>query len=133
MGDARRAEIRRFALFIAAGVVNTAFGYAVYASGVALGLVPALAVVVSTIAGIAFNYRTLGMVFASRGAGRLPHFVAAHAALTPLNIGLLQLAQRAGLGPYLGELAALTVVTPISYAVMRFAVFPQRRSDAAAT
>lgn len=118
-----RREARRIAFFLAAGLVNTAFGYGVYALGVWAGLAPPAAVIVSTIAGVAFNYRTLGAVFASRGVSRLPHFVAAHALLAPVNIAILHFAQKMGAGPYLGELAALCVVTPLSYLMMRLVVF----------
>ena len=118
-----RGEAQRIALFFAAGLINTAFGYGVYALGVWAGLAPSLAVAASTIAGIAFNYRTLGTVFASRGLARLPHFVAAHGVLAPLNMAILHLAQAAGTGPYLGEVAALCIVTPASYVVLRLIVF----------
>lgn len=117
-------ETRRIALFLTAGLINTAFGYGVYASAVWAGLAPSLAVVVSTIAGVAFNYRTLGAVFAARGLARLPHFVAAHMFLAPLNMAVLHLARAAGADPYLGEVAALFVATPASYLIMRWIVFP---------
>lgn len=118
-----RGEARRIILFLAAGLLNTGFGYGVYALGVWAGLAPSMAVVVSTIAGIAFNYRTLGAVFAARGLSRLPHFVAAHAVFAPLNMAILHFAQAAGTGPYLGEVLALCVVVPLSYVVMRQIVF----------
>lgn len=119
------AENRRIVLFLAAGVVNTAFGYAAYVVALATGLAPPTAVVASTIAGVLFNYRTLRAVFAGSGFGRMPLFVCAYAILAGLNVGLLTLAQRFGLGPYVGELAALSVVTPLSYLAMRFVVFPR--------
>lgn len=118
-----RSEARRIILFLAAGLVNTAFGYGVYALCVAIGIEPALAVVLSTVAGVAFNFRTLSAVFAAQGLARLPHFIAVYAALTPLNIGLLHLAQRAGTGPYLGGALALAVVVPLTYLAMRLFVF----------
>jgi len=124
----RQGEARRIGLFLAAGVFNTAFGYGVYALCVAAGLDPSLSVVVSTIAGVAFNFRTLGAVFAAQGFARLPHFIAVYAVLTPLNVGLLQLAQSAGANPYLGGALALAVVVPMTYLAMRLLVFPPSRA-----
>jgi putative flippase GtrA len=118
------SEARRILLFLVAGLVNTGFGYGVYALAVWSGIVPAVAVIVSTIAGVAFNFRTLGAVFAARGMARLPHFVAVYAVLSPLNIGVLHAAQRAGAGPYLAEALALAVVVPLTYLAMRLVVFP---------
>ena len=118
-----RAELRRVALFLAAGVLNTAFGYGVYALCVAIGLLPSFAVVVSTVAGVCFNFRTLGAVFAGQGYSRLPRFVAVYAALMALNIVLIKLAGHAGIEPYLAGLLALLAVTPLTYIAMRLFVF----------
>lgn len=119
-----RRETRRMVLFLGAGLINTAFGYGVYALCVASGIDPAMAVVASTIAGVAFNFRTLGAVFATQGFARLPHFIAVYAALTPLNVGLLRLAQAMGANPYLGGALALAVIVPLTYLAMRLFVFP---------
>ena len=117
-------EARRIFLFLVAGLVNTGFGYGVYSLAVWAGIAPMVAVIVSTVAGVAFNFRTLGAVFAARGFDRLPHFVGAYALLAPLNIALLHAAQAAGAGPYLGEALALAVVVPLTYLAMRLFVFP---------
>ena len=124
----RRTEARRIGLFLGAGAVNTAFGYGLYALLVAASLDPALAVVLSTIAGVAFNFRTLGSVFAAQGLARLPHFIAVYALQTVLNIGLLQVARNAGANPYLGGALALAVVVPLTYLAMRLFVFPTKNT-----
>ena len=125
-----RYEAGRIALFLAAGLVNTAFGYGVYALCVAAGGGPALSVIVSTVAGVCFNFRTLGAVFAAQGLTRLPRFLAVYAVLAPLNIALLRFTEYAGIGPYLGGALALALVTPLAYVSMRLFVFaPARVSD----
>lgn len=118
-----RSEARRIALFLAVGLINTVFGYGVYVLCVAAGCGPALSVIVSTVAGVCFNFRTLGAVFMAQGPARLPRFLAVYALLTPMNIALLRLAQYAGADLYLGEALALAVVTPLTYVSMRLFVF----------
>ena len=125
-----RCEARRIVLFVAAGLINTAFGYGVYALCVVLGCGAALSVIVSTVAGVSFNFRTLGAVFAVQGLARLPRFVTVYAVLAPLNVALLRLAQSSGADPYLGEALVLAVVTPLTYLAMRLFVFtPPSASD----
>lgn len=118
-----RAEARRIIHFLAAGMLNTAFGYSAYALCLALGSTPPLAVVISTIAGICFNFRTLGAVFAGRGHSRLLRFVAVYATVAPLNILLIDCGRLVGLDPYLGGALALAVIIPLTYLAMRLFVF----------
>jgi putative flippase GtrA len=125
---ANHPEVRRVFSFLAAGLANTAFGYGAYALCIAIGTTPAAAVVISTVAGVAFNYRTLGAVFAARGFARLPQFLMAYGALIPLNIALVRLAQGAGANPYLAGAVALAAVVPLTYTAMRLFVFPQPAS-----
>ena len=54
---------RRFLRFLVAGGVNTGFGYIAYGALVLSGIVPQIAVIGSTMAGICFNFLTTGMVF----------------------------------------------------------------------
>jgi len=125
-----RSEAGRIALFLATGLINTAFGYGVYALCVAAGCGPALSVIVSTVAGVCFNFRTLGPVFAAQGLARLPRFLAVYAVFAPMNIALLKLAEHAGVGPYLGGALTLAVITPLTYLSMRLFVFaPANLSD----
>jgi putative flippase GtrA len=125
-----RSEAGRIVLFLAAGLINTAFGYGVYALCVAAGCGPALSVIVSTVAGVCFNYCTLGAVFVAQRLARLPRFLAVYAVLAPMNIALVGLAEHAGVNPYLGGAFALAVVTPLTYVSMRLFVFaPASVSD----
>lgn len=119
---ASNGEGRRFALFIGAGMVNTLFGYCAFAFFLWAGLGNDLAVLFGMIAGIIFNYGTIGAVFASRGFGRLPYFLAVYGALLVTNILLLRFLVARGMNPYLGEALIVAVLTPISFLTMR-AVF----------
>jgi putative flippase GtrA len=128
MGDAPRTNglavrPKRWMRYLGAGLVNTVFGYAFYASLLAIGLRPSLAVVLGTIAGALFNFRTIGAVFGSRDAGLLPRFVAVYAAYLVGNLALLHLILAAGVHPLLAQGAAILVLAPCSYLAMQRWVF----------
>ena len=51
---------RQFVRFLLAGMVNTLFGLAVFAGTTRVGLAPWAALLAGMLAGIAFNFVTLG-------------------------------------------------------------------------
>jgi putative flippase GtrA len=121
---------RRFIGFLLAGGINTLFGYSVYSALVLLGIVPHVAVVISTVAGVLFNFLTTSAVFRSRDVRRLPRFLAVYAVMMGLNILLLDLAMRAGLGPLLAQ-AVILPLFALTFLAMRrfvFAASPEQTS-----
>ena len=118
--------------FLATGLLNTAFGYAVYAALVAdldhqtgrlvalgLGYLPALAL--ATVIGVAFNYQSYGrLVFRAGGGSRaFVRFVLAYAATYGFNALLLhQAVQVAGVGPYLGQALCLPLTVALSWLLL---------------
>lgn len=121
---------RRFIGFLIAGSINTLFGYAVYSGQVLLGVVPHIAVVVSTVAGVLFNFVTTSAVFRSRDLRNLPRFLAVYAVMLSLNILLLDIAMRAGLGPLLAQ-AVILPIFALTFLAMRrfvFAASPEQTS-----
>jgi putative flippase GtrA len=120
-------DLRRFLLFLAAGALNTAFGYAAFAFFIWMGTGNDLAVLCGTLAGIVFNFNTFSRVFASQGMSRLPRFLAFYGILMLVNIALLRLMSTAGFGPYLGQGLVLVIITPCSFLAMRRIVFPPLR------
>ena len=53
---------RRLFLFFFVGLINTAFGYGLFALLIFFGLAYPFALLMSTIAGILFNFKTIGVV-----------------------------------------------------------------------
>lgn len=123
-------ELGRFALFLGAGAVNTLFGYSAFALCIALGMPNDLSVLVCTIAGALFNFRTIGAVFAANGLAALPRFVIAYALIAPANMLLLRVTIALGAGAYLGEALVIAILAPISFLAMRRFVFPAAREHA---
>lgn len=121
---------RRFIGFLIAGGINTLFGYGVYSAQVLLGIVPHIAVVISTVIGVLFNFLTTSTVFRSRDLRKLPRFLAVYAAMMGLNILLLDIAMRVGLGPLLAQ-ALILPIFALTFLAMRrfvFAASPEQTS-----
>ncbi len=121
---------RRFIGYLLAGGVNTLFGYCAYGALVLLGLLPHVAVIISSVMGVLFNFLTTSVVFKSRDVRRLPRFLCVYAVMLCLNILLLDLIMRAGVGPLLAQAVILPVFT-LTFLVMRrfvFAALPEPTS-----
>ena len=118
------AEVARF--FISGGA-NMAFGFVAYAALVWLGLAVPLALLAAPLAGVFFNFLTFGgYTFRKLEARRLPRFLVAYGFIYVLNLVLLEAIIRvAGLGPIVAQLAALVVVAPTVYFVLRARVFQE--------
>ncbi|MFT3965697.1 MAG: GtrA family protein [Sphingobium sp.] len=114
---------RRFPSFLLAGGVNTLAGYALYGALVLAGLAPHVALIFSTIGGILFNFLTTGTVFRSRDPRLLPRFVGVYGGMLALNMLLLDLAMRAGIGPLIGQGLVVLVCAPLNFLAMRRFVF----------
>jgi putative flippase GtrA len=105
-------------------VLNTAFGYIVFAAGILAGLSSGIALAIAMVIGVIFNFFTLGrLVFDSRDPTRLPRFVGVYALTYVVNLMLLRLWEGAGVGPLLAQLACLPVTVSLTFVLMRFLVF----------
>ncbi len=125
------ADLRRFAHFIGAGLINTCFGYAAFAAFRWMSGNDVIALVCGTIAGVIFNYHTIGAVFATRGLSRLPHFLGVYGGLLLVNIGLLHALTAQAVNTYLAQGLIVLLLTPVSFLAMRrfvFAAAPEHAS-----
>ena len=76
---------QRWLRFLAAGALNTLFGFAVYSAAIVLGAPVWAGLVISNACGIAFNFVTTGgYAFRNRMMERFPRF-----ALSYLGLGLV--------------------------------------------
>jgi putative flippase GtrA len=82
---------KRFIRFLFVGVINTAVGYAIYALLLFFTAPYLLALFLATIAGVTFNYFSIGrLVFKSRGGIVIFYkFVSAYGTVYLLNAGML--------------------------------------------
>ena len=119
--------IPEFVRFGLAGVLNTAFGFAVYSGLVLLGVPVFLSLLLATVAGVFFNFVTFGAyAFRRLDARRLPRFLLAYVFIYLFNLALLEALRAAtGLGPIPAQLACLVVVAPTAYLLLKAKVFQE--------
>lgn len=114
--------------FGAVGVLNTAFGYAIYFGLVRLGLVPEIALLIATVLGVIFNFFTTGrLVFGNADNGLFLRFVAAYAAVYLANAAILRLTISLGADPLIAQAAILPCSTLGTFVVMRVLVFREAK------
>lgn len=121
----------RLVRFLATGVLNTAFGYGVYALFVALGMPYLPALVVATVLGVIFNFFSFGKLAfrTALGTGTFMRFLAGYGAALALNAGLLWLAhERLGLDPYTAQLACLPPTVLATWLILNHWVYPSARA-----
>jgi len=120
----------RFLRFLIVGVLNTLFGYGVFAAFILIGVHYALAALLSTALAILFNFKTTGtLVFRSRDNTLIAKFFAVYG-VTYL-IGVLLLKAFKALGVHVLVTAAVTLLpmAALSFLLMRRFVFGQVEQD----
>lgn len=115
--------------FLLVGLLNTAFGYAVFAALTLAGVASSLALVAAAVAGAAFNFQTYHrLVFRRRG--RWIRFAATYAALLAANWAALRLARTQGLYEIEAQALLTLPFAALSYLCQKVFVF-RDVSDAA--
>lgn len=77
----------KFIKFILVGIINTIFGYSLFALFVFLNIHYSLSVLLSTILGVLFNFKTIGkLVFDSSDNSLIVRFVMVYIIIYVLNI-----------------------------------------------
>jgi putative flippase GtrA len=110
------ADVRRFARFVAVGVLNTLVGYAIYAVLIYVGLPPQRALAIAFFLGVIWNYVTHAkFVFGTRGYRRLPLYFAAYLIVYLGNAGGLEMLLRAGVSPLIAQALILPLAVVASF------------------
>lgn len=123
-------SVERVWRYYQAGIVNTAFGYGLYALFVAIGLNMYLAQIVAHVLGVAFNYFTYSRHAFHDSQASKGRFVASYAVNYLLGLTALAAAAQVIASPYLAGFIAVLVVSLINYFILRHWVFrPEVKSD----
>jgi putative flippase GtrA len=110
--------------FFVVGGVNTAFGFAVYALFIVLGLPRELAVFLGLLCGILFNFKTYGtFVFRNRNNRLIFRFFAVYMSTYLLTIGLLKLFDLYGIGSLVAMAIIVLPVNILTFLLQRRFVF----------
>ena len=117
-----------FVRFILVGILNTIIGYGLFVLFIYLGLHYSLAVLLSTILGVLFNYKSIGkLVFNTHNNDRIYHFIGVYIFLYLLNVASLWGLSSIGLeNMYVAGAILLAPLAIISYALNKSFVFIKR-------
>lgn len=111
--------------FLAIGLLNTLFGYSFFAIFFYAGIHYALALLLSTVVGVLFNFKSIGvLVFKSHNNRLIFRFVAVYAFVYVVNVALLKLLYLLGVGPYYGAAILIIPMALLAFVINRRFVFP---------
>ena len=114
----------RFIRYLFVGVINTAFGYLLFALLIYLHLHYSLASLLATIASVLFNFKTIGkIVFNSSNTSLIKKFLNVYSFTYLLNIGGLSVFSIYHINMYVAGFILLALITPISFILNRNYVF----------
>ena len=114
----------RFVRFLLVGALNTVFGYSVFAVLILLGIHYAVAALISTVAGVLFNFRTTGrLVFSSRDDRLLLGFAGVYAISYVVGVLLLKAAVALSINVLVASAVLALPMAVFSYSLNRLFVF----------
>lgn len=117
---------QKLAKFLGVGVLNTVVGYAIYVSLILLNVPYLVALLMATVAGVTFNYFSIGrLVFKSHGGQViLAKFIAAYGIVYVANSFSLEvLIKYFQLGPYFGQALCVPLSVLLSWLLMNYWVY----------
>ncbi|PKB14530.1 GtrA-like protein [Novosphingobium kunmingense] len=121
--EARWTELGRVIRYYFNGVVNTAFGYGLFAGLVALGMNMYGAQALSHVLGVAFNYFTFSRITFADRVGSKGRFVLSYALNYVMSVAILAGLSRFIASPYGAGLATIVIVSALNYLLLKRLVF----------
>lgn len=114
----------RFAKFLLVGAINSLFGYGCFALFLYAGLHYALALLLATICGVLFNFKSTGaFVFGSHDNRLIFRFIATYAVIYFINASGVGLFSNIGLTPYVGGAILILPMAVLAYILNKRFVF----------
>lgn len=118
-----------FMFFIVSGI-NTVFGYGLFALFIYLGLHYFLAILIASVLGILFNFKTIGsLVFKTHNNALIFRFFGVYGVNYLLNAGGLTILKWLGLSAYAGQAILVVPLGCIGFLLNKTFVF-QVKNDA---
>ena len=116
----------KFLRFLLVGLLNTAFGYGLFAVMTWLGLYYPVAIGLATLGGIAFNFQSTGrLVFSGAPWSRLYRFVCVYTFIYGVNIGAVTLLLARGISIYAANALTIFPLALLAYMLQRKFVFTE--------
>jgi putative flippase GtrA len=114
----------QFLRFIIIGLINTIFGYSIYAILIFVGLTYFYAIGLSTIIGIIFNFKTIGRyVFKSKSNYLIFRFFGVYLFIFIINCVLIKTFINLGLNAYLAGATTVLPMAILSFILNKYFVF----------
>jgi len=110
------------------GIVNTIFGYGVFAAFIRFGINVYVAQIIAHIIGVMFNYFTYSRYAFAGKKSNLANYVLAYIFNYTVSVTALFLIHRAVNSPYLCGMIATIIASVVNYFVLK-AVFRWKASD----
>jgi putative flippase GtrA len=130
--EANLHRIELLVRYYGVGVINTVFGYGLYAGLIFIGLNLFVAQIIAHVSGATFNYFTYSRhVFHDSSERRPVTYIVTYAGNYVVGVGLLATAHHFVSSPYLAGFVALMVGTAINFFILRRFVFPRLERTAA--
>lgn len=113
--------------FLFIGGINTLFGYSVYALLVFIGLHYSAAALLSTVAGVIFNFHTLGsIVFRNRKYSLFLKFIFVYVVTYLVNVSFIYILSNFGINAYISGAFVAVPVAFVGYFLNKKFVFCRR-------
>ncbi len=118
---------RKFIRFILVGALNTAFGYSLFALFIYCGIHYSLAVLLSTVIGVLFNFKTIALlVFKNKNNSLIFRFISVYVFTYFLNVALLWVLKQFHFNMYLAGLLLLLPIAFITFLLHNSLVFREK-------
>lgn len=110
--------------FLATGILNTVFGYSLYAAFIFLGLNVSASLAIATILGVFFNFKTIGqLVFNSKDNSLIFKFFFIYIITFFINLSLIKCFVAIGFNEYFSGIIAIVPVSIMSFILNKYFVF----------
>ena len=118
---------KKFQKFLIVGVINTIFSYSLYAFFLSLGIHYGVAVLLSTILGVLFNFKTIGKFVFNNDSNRLIFkFIVPYVVIYFLNIGSLRVFDFFDFNMYFAGFIVTIYLSLVSFYLNKKFVFNQK-------
>lgn len=120
----------QFARFIFIGVINTIFGFSIYALFIFLGFDYVMAALLGTILGVIFNFQTISrFVFKKNDYKLFFRFIFVYVVTYFLSISIIGFLKEFGLNDYISGFIALFPCAIVSFFMNKYFVYGDKNEN----
>ncbi len=119
---------KKFVRYIFVGVVNSAFAYSMFVLFMYLGIHYRFSVLLSLLAGVLFNFKTIGgIVFKGSDNKSIFRFALSYIVIFVISVVGLDILKRCGINMYIGGILLMPLSAVVSFTMFNLFVFNKKR------